>query len=174
MRSTATTLRLPLGLALPTALALPVLLSLAAAVGAQPRPPLPVSIEDATMGAPPAPATGFADVGATHWAAPAIRRVVEAGVLEGYGGKFHGERNVDRYQMAAILDRLLAVQGRQTERLLAEVVVPPPVAEADPGLSRELAETRRMLAATQRTMLEQEETLVAVRAMFRPSRFKPW
>ena len=169
--------RLPLSLALPTTLALPLVLSLAMAsgVGAQPRPPTPVTVEDAWQGAPPpAPATGFADVGPKHWAAPAIRRVVDAGVLEGYGGKFHGARNVDRYQMAAILDRLLRVQEDQTSRLLAEVVVPPPVTAPDLGLRQELRETRRALADTQEALAEQADTLVAVRTLFKPSRYKPW
>lgn len=176
MRLAATTLRLPLGLALPTALALPLVLSLAMAsgVGAQPRRPLPVTFEDATAGVPPPPATGFADVGPGHWAAPHIRRVVDAGVLEGWGGKFHGEDTVDRYQMSAILDRLLQVQADQTSQILAEATVPPPVAELDPALARELQETRAELAKTQRALWKQQDTVVELQQMFKPSRFKPW
>jgi hypothetical protein len=172
-------MRFPLGLAVPTALALPLVLTLAVAsgAGAQPRPPIPRTLEDATSGVPPAPATGFADVGPTHWAAPAIRRVVEKGVLEGWGGKFHGKDKVDRYQMAAILDRLLLVQADQTEQVVAELVVPPPVAVVappDPELTRELEQAREELAETRRALAEQQDTLLAVRTLFKPSRYKPW
>ena len=52
-------------------------------------------------------ANPFSDVPRTHWAYSAISRAVDAGVLEGYDGKFHGEKLINRYQMAVIVKRVL-------------------------------------------------------------------
>lgn len=49
----------------------------------------------------------FADLPADHWAAQAIRRVTDAGILRGFDGRFHGEKLINRYQMAVILERVL-------------------------------------------------------------------
>ena len=49
----------------------------------------------------------FTDVPATHWAYDAIARAVEAGILQGYDGKFEGNRLLDRYQMASVVGKLL-------------------------------------------------------------------
>jgi len=46
-------------------------------------------------------------VARTQWAYSAIQRAVDAGVLEGYDGKFHGEKLINRYQMAVIIKRIL-------------------------------------------------------------------
>ena len=54
----------------------------------------------------------FSDVPRTHWAYKAIQRAVDAGVLEGYDGKFHGEKLINRYQMAVIVKRVLDNVGR--------------------------------------------------------------
>ena len=54
----------------------------------------------------------FSDVPRTHWAYSAIQRAVDAGVLEGYDGKFHGEKLINRYQMAVIVKRVLDNVGR--------------------------------------------------------------
>ena len=52
-------------------------------------------------------ANPFSDVPRTHWAYKAIQRAVDAGVLEGYDGKFHGQKLINRYQMAVIVKRML-------------------------------------------------------------------
>jgi hypothetical protein len=57
-------------------------------------------------------ANPFSDVPRTHWAYKAISRAVDAGVLEGYDGKFHGEKLINRYQMAVIVKRVLDNVGR--------------------------------------------------------------
>jgi hypothetical protein len=52
-------------------------------------------------------ANPFSDVPRTHWAYKAIQKAVDAGVLEGYDGKFHGQKLINRYQMAVIVKRIL-------------------------------------------------------------------
>jgi hypothetical protein len=54
----------------------------------------------------------FSDVPRTHWAYKAIQTAVDAGVLEGYDGKFHGEKLINRYQMAVIIKRILDNVGK--------------------------------------------------------------
>jgi hypothetical protein len=49
----------------------------------------------------------FTDVPGQHWAVDYIRRTVNAGLLQGYEGKFLGTSPVNRYQMAQILSRLM-------------------------------------------------------------------
>ena len=56
-------------------------------------------------GAPPA--ATFGDVPRDHWAYAAIERVAAAGVLEGGAGLFSGQQQVDRFQMAVVVARLL-------------------------------------------------------------------
>jgi hypothetical protein len=53
----------------------------------------------------------FSDVPRTHWAYEAISRAVEAGILQGFDGKFHGEKLVNRYQMAVIIKKMLDKVG---------------------------------------------------------------
>lgn len=49
----------------------------------------------------------FFDVPASHWAAGAVQRVTERGLMNGYpDGSFQGEKAVTRYELASILDRL--------------------------------------------------------------------
>ena len=56
----------------------------------------------------------FTDVPRTHWAYDAIQSAVDAGVLQGYDGKFHGKRLLNRYQMAVITAKLLNKMGNAT------------------------------------------------------------
>jgi hypothetical protein len=49
----------------------------------------------------------FSDVGRTHWAYSAIGRAVDAGILQGFDGKFHGDKLVNRYQMAVIIKKMI-------------------------------------------------------------------
>ena len=53
----------------------------------------------------------FNDVPRTHWAYDAIQKAVNAGILQGYDGKFHGKRLLNRYQMAVITAKLLDKMG---------------------------------------------------------------
>jgi len=56
-------------------------------------------------------AGNFTDVPRTHWAYDAIQSAVDAGILQGYDGKFHGKRLLNRYQMAVITAKLLNKMG---------------------------------------------------------------
>ena len=56
-----------------------------------------------------APATPFADVPANHWAYAAIASLAADGLIEGYpDGSFKGDRPLTRYEMAAIVARVVA------------------------------------------------------------------
>ena len=59
-------------------------------------------------------AGSFTDVPRTHWAYDAIQSAVDAGILQGYDGKFHGRRLINRYQMAVITAKLLNKAGNAT------------------------------------------------------------
>ncbi|MBI4859805.1 MAG: S-layer homology domain-containing protein [Candidatus Riflebacteria bacterium] len=54
----------------------------------------------------------FTDVPRGHWAYESVRKATEAGVLQGYDGKFHGNKTINRYQMALIVARMLEKLGR--------------------------------------------------------------
>jgi len=48
----------------------------------------------------------FPDVPADHWAAGAVKRMAESGIMKGYpGGEFKGDKPVTRYELAAALQR---------------------------------------------------------------------
>lgn len=49
----------------------------------------------------------FADVPQGHWAYEAIRKSVDAGILQGWENKFHGAKVVNRYQMAVVVARMI-------------------------------------------------------------------
>lgn len=49
----------------------------------------------------------FTDVPRGHWAYDAIQRAVDAGILEGIDGKFHGDKLITRHQMAVIVAKML-------------------------------------------------------------------
>ena len=53
----------------------------------------------------------FSDVPRDHWAVDHIRKTVNAGLLQGYDGKFLGNSPVNRYQMAQILSRMMDRMG---------------------------------------------------------------
>lgn len=54
-------------------------------------------------------AAGFRDVPSDLAAAHAVRTLAEAGIVTGYpDGTFRGERPITRYEMALMLDRMLA------------------------------------------------------------------
>ena len=52
----------------------------------------------------------FSDVPSGHWAYKAIDKATEAGILQGYDGKFNGNKTLNRYQMAVVVSRMLPTQ----------------------------------------------------------------
>lgn len=53
-------------------------------------------------------ANPYSDVPAGHWAYKAVMDLTKAGVVEGYNGKYRGNDNMTRYEMAAITARAMA------------------------------------------------------------------
>ena len=51
----------------------------------------------------PAFANPFSDVPSTHWAYKAVNDLQKAGIVEGYNGKFNGNQNMTRYEMAQVI-----------------------------------------------------------------------
>lgn len=50
----------------------------------------------------------FSDVPSNHWAYDAVKRIVDAGLVEGYSDKsFQGDRPISRYEFAVITERAL-------------------------------------------------------------------
>jgi len=56
----------------------------------------------------------FADIPPNHWAVDHVRRVMSAGLMQSYEGKFLGNSPVNRYQMAQILSRMMDRMGNQS------------------------------------------------------------
>lgn len=56
-------------------------------------------------------------VPADHWAAPAVRRSVEAGLFSVGTAPFEGQRKVSRYELAAVMDRFLSVFDQRAHRI---------------------------------------------------------
>ncbi|MBI5699939.1 S-layer homology domain-containing protein [Candidatus Saganbacteria bacterium] len=66
----------------------------------------------------------FGDVPADHWAAPAVYDLVKQGVTSGYpDGTFRGDKNLTRYETAALLSKLSekSTEKARTEKILAEL-----------------------------------------------------
>lgn len=62
----------------------------------------------------------FPDVPANHWAYEAVSRLAGNGIVEGYeDGKYHGERQMTRYEMAEIIYNALS-KGAKAEKKLVE------------------------------------------------------
>ncbi|WP_440235013.1 ESPR-type extended signal peptide-containing protein [Dialister succinatiphilus] len=62
----------------------------------------------------------FPDVPENHWAYEAVSRLAGNGIVEGYeDGKYHGERQMTRYEMAEIIYNALS-KGAKAEKKLAE------------------------------------------------------
>lgn len=69
----------------------------------------------------------FADVPQGHWAYDAVEGLADAGLVTGYGGKFHGDKLATRYQMARLVASAIAHESEAApkdkatiERLRAE------------------------------------------------------
>jgi hypothetical protein len=78
----------------------------------------------------------FADLPADHWAYPAVAEVVRAGLMRGYpDGTFRGGQPMTRYEIAAILSRLLPMlapadaQGPDDRMVETPAAAPIPPAE---------------------------------------------
>ena len=62
----------------------------------------------------------FPDVTENHWAYEAVSRLAGNGIVEGYeDGKYHGERQMTRYEMAEIIYNALS-KGAKAEKKLVE------------------------------------------------------
>ena len=62
----------------------------------------------------------FPDVPENHWAYEAVSRLAGNGIVEGYeDGKYHGERQMTRYEMAEIIYNVLS-KGAKAEKKLVE------------------------------------------------------
>jgi hypothetical protein len=58
------------------------------------------------------------DVPANHWAAPAVSKLYELGVLQGYpDGLYRGTRPVSRYEMAQAINKLFSAGKALTDDL---------------------------------------------------------
>lgn len=58
--------------------------------------------------AAPAFANPFSDVPAKHWAYDAVNKLVQAGIVDGYGdGTFRGDKTMTRYEMAQIVAKAM-------------------------------------------------------------------
>jgi hypothetical protein len=58
---------------------------------------------------PAAGAGPFSDIPEGHWAGPAVRQATALGLMDGLeADHFGGDQPIDRYQLAIVLDRLLA------------------------------------------------------------------
>lgn len=65
-------------------------------------------------------AKDFPDVPENHWAYEAVSRLAGNGIVEGYeDGKYHGERQMTRYEMAEIIYNALS-KGAKAEKKLVE------------------------------------------------------
>ncbi|MCQ2362157.1 MAG: S-layer homology domain-containing protein, partial [Acidaminococcaceae bacterium] len=64
-------------------------------------------------------ANPFSDVPAGHWAYDSISKLASAGVVDGYGATFGGEKLMTRYEMAQIVAKAMA-KGANVEKLAAE------------------------------------------------------
>ena len=64
-------------------------------------------------------ANPFADVPAGHWAYDAVAQLADAGVVEGYGATFGGDKLMTRYEMAQIVAKAMA-KGGNCDKLAAE------------------------------------------------------
>ena len=66
----------------------------------------------------------FQDIPPTHWAHQAVKRVADAGILQGMDGKFFGKRTLNRYQMATVVNKMLeAVEDMGPGKVLAPAVI---------------------------------------------------
>lgn len=69
-----------------------------------------------------APANPFVDVPANHWAYDALQQLQKDGVVDGYGdGAFRGDRNLTRYEMAAMIAKITVPGSDKNAPLLRKL-----------------------------------------------------
>ncbi len=68
-----------------------------------------------------APANSFTDVPRDHWAYESLQKLAAQGVIEGYNGRFDGEKSLSRYEMAEILARAMTKMDKADPKAQAEV-----------------------------------------------------
>ncbi|MBP2655089.1 MAG: S-layer y domain protein [Firmicutes bacterium] len=59
-----------------------------------------------------AAANPFSDVPANHWAYGAVKKLADAGIIDGADGKFNGDKTLTRYEIAQIVARAVAREDR--------------------------------------------------------------
>lgn len=64
-------------------------------------------------------ANPFSDVPSGHWAYDSIAQLADAGVVDGYGATFGGDKLMTRYEMAQIVAKAMA-KGANCDKLAAE------------------------------------------------------
>ena len=69
-----------------------------------------VSAQSLPLGASESAPAEYTDVPDNHWAAPAVARLTELGILTGYpDGSFQGQQTASRYELAVVAARLLEI-----------------------------------------------------------------
>ncbi len=67
-------------------------------------------------------ANPFTDVPANHWAYASVSKLAQAGIVDGYGdGKFIGNSNMTRYEMAQIVAKAMANSDKADAALKAQI-----------------------------------------------------
>ena len=64
-------------------------------------------------------ANPFSDVPAGHWAYDSVAKLADAGIVDGYGATFGGEKLMTRYEMAQVVAKAMA-KGANVDKLAAE------------------------------------------------------
>lgn len=112
----------------------------------------------------------FADVPSTHWARGAIEASVSRGILQGYDGRFSGERLVNRYQLAVVVSRLLEESRKAAEQVARATGGVAALGETQATLI-EMAEELGGLSARCESLARQGETLRSEVAALRDGSF---
>jgi len=69
-----------------------------------------------TLGTAAVQAQSFPDVAADHWAADAVERIADLGIVQGFpDGTYRGNESFTRYQAALVIERLLQVLTENTQ-----------------------------------------------------------
>lgn len=72
-----------------------------------------------TLGTAAVQAQSFPDVAADHWAAGAVERIADLGIVQGFpDGTYRGNESFTRYQAALVIERLLQVLTENTQAAL--------------------------------------------------------
>src|SRR5690625_3702163 len=73
-----------------------------------------------TLGTAAVQAQSFPDVAADHWAADAVERIADLGIVQGFpDGTYRGNESFTRYQAALVVERLLQVVTENAQAAIA-------------------------------------------------------